>query len=213
MADMEHSLAAYVSDMLALEEHIRVPLGSQRNDRDFSRYPEASALLERMYGLCDSHISALESTLQTLGGHEMSGVKSAVTNIEGWFASAIDMVRKTKVAKSLRDDYTALGLCCIGYEMLLTTANGYGNTLVAQLAERHLHDYASAVMAIGDAMPAIVIQDLRETGVDAAATAIQNSRNAIHQAWRSQTEPPTTTGTIESDAQRNRASSPTYPTI
>lgn len=214
MADTQHSLATYVSDMLALEEHIRVPLGTQRNDRDFGEYPDAGALVERIYALCDGHVTALKSMLQTLGGHEMSAVKSTVTNIEGWFASAIDMIRKTKVAKALRDDYTALALCCISYEMLISTANGYGNASVAELAEKHLRDYAIAVMEIGDAMPAVVLQDLRATGVDAATATIETSRNAAHEAWRSRPATgQTTTGTIEADAQRNRSSSPTYPTV
>lgn len=214
MADTQHSLATYVSDMLALEEHIRVPFGTQRNDRDFSQYTDAAALIERMYALCDNHVTALKAMLESLGGHEMSGVKSTVTNIEGWFASAIDMIRKTKVAKALRDDYTALGLCCVSYEMLIATANAYGSAQVAQLGERHLRDYALAVMEIGDAMPAIVLQDLRATGVDVSTAAAETTRNTIHEAWRarSSTSTTTTTGTIEAEAQRNRASSPTYPT-
>lgn len=198
--------------MLAVEEHIRVPLGAQRNDRDFSDYPDAGALVERVYALCDKHITDLKAALQDLGGHEAGAVKSTVTNIEGWFASAIDMMRKTKVAKALRDDYTALSLCTVSYGMLLATANAYGAPAIASLAQRHLREYAQAVMQISDAMPQIVVQDLRSTGLDASTETIQESRTLIHAAWH--TGPETTTGTIESEATLNQSvSRSTYPTI
>lgn len=36
MGDNQHSLATYVSDMLAVERHIQTPFQTQRNDGDFS---------------------------------------------------------------------------------------------------------------------------------------------------------------------------------
>ncbi len=212
MADSEHSLATYVSDMLALEEHIRVPFGTQVKDKDLSGYPGAGALVQRIEALCTQHIAALKSALDELGGHELSAVKSTVSNIEGWFASAIDVIRKTKVAKALRDDYTALSLCTVSYSMLLTTANAYGNVAIANLALQHLRDYAQAVMQISDAMPAVVLQDLRAVGLEPPSTTTDQIRAAIHEAWR--TGPQTTTGTIESEAALNRTiSGTTYPTV
>jgi hypothetical protein len=122
------------------------------------------------------------------------------------------MIRKTKVAKALRDDYTALSLCTVSYEMLLSTANAYGMPDIASLAQRHLRDYAQAVMQISDAMPQIVVQDLRSTGVEASAETIQQSRMLVHSAWH--TGPETTTGTIESEATLNQSvSRSTYPTV
>ena len=214
MTDQQHSLATYVSDMLALEEHIRIPFSAQNEDKDFAQYANAGPLVMRLSALCDTHVQALKSCLDTLGGHEASPAKTAVTNIEGWFASAIDKMRKTKVAKALRDDYTALALCTVSYSMLLATANAYGDSRVAQLAERHLTEYAQAVMEIGDAMPDIVVQDLRAIGMQADASTIDPSRERISAAWRSgaQAQRQTHTGTIESDAQLNRDVSKPFPT-
>ena len=216
MADLQHSLATYVSDMLAVEEHIRIPFNTQANDSDLEQYPLAGPLVSRLVALTDTHIEALKSCLRDLGGHEISGAKTIVTNIEGWVASAIDKVRKTKVAKMLRDDYTALGLCTVSYSMLLATAQAYGNAQVAELADRHLRDYATCIMQIGDIMPEIVVRDLRETGVpvvDGGSTTM--TRERISDAWRSsaQAQRQTHSGTIESDAAANRATSPSYPTV
>lgn len=184
MADIEHSLQTYVSDMLALEEHIRVPFETQLRDGDLPKYPSADALIRRLSDLSNTHIAAMKSALDALGGHEAHPVKSAVVNVEGWFASAIDKVRKTKIAKALRDDYTALSLCTVSYSMLLSTANAYGEPAVMQLAERHLRDYAQILMEIALAMPDIVVQDLQETGVPTNAATTNDSRRRIQDAWR-----------------------------
>lgn len=214
MAYTDQNLATYVSDMLALEEHIRIPLAAQTADRDFAEYPGARELLAETYEICMRHIADLKSALSDVGGDPAGGLKVTVTSIEGWFASAIDAMRKTKVAKALRDDYTALSLCTVSYGMLVTTAYAFENVDISTLAQRHLGDYAETVMKLSDALPDVVLRDLQEAGLDAARVAAEESRAAIHAAWHSGGSSRTTTGTIESEAALNRSiSSSTYPTI
>ncbi|HEY8315037.1 MAG TPA: hypothetical protein VIG51_12820 [Candidatus Baltobacteraceae bacterium] len=184
MADNQHSLATYVSDMLALERHVREPFDSQTKDADFNAYNDASQLASRLSGLADGHVNALKSCLDTLGGQEASPIKSAVTEFEGAVASAIGKVRKTKVSKALRDDYTALALCSAGYTMLQTTAHAMRDANVAALAQRHLEDYARCLMEIGQALPAVVVQELRDLGLDVDESVVETSRQAAQQAWR-----------------------------
>jgi hypothetical protein len=47
MPDNDHSIATYVSDMLALERHIRIPFETQAKDGDFKEIPQAGALATR----------------------------------------------------------------------------------------------------------------------------------------------------------------------
>ncbi|HEY9179204.1 MAG TPA: hypothetical protein VIO32_00710 [Candidatus Baltobacteraceae bacterium] len=213
MTDVQHSLATYVSDMLAVEEHICIPFRTQRDDADFRGMPAASTVVGRILTLAETHIQTLQSALDSLGGHAAHPAKSAVTNVEGWFASAIDKMRKTKVAKGLRDDYTAIALCTASYSMLLTTANAFGNTSIAQLAKRHLEDYAQAIVDIADALPLVVIDDLNQTGMPVDQRIGAQSQTEIRAAWRAGEQSRTTTGTVESEATMNRSVNPTYPTI
>jgi hypothetical protein len=200
--------------MLALEEHVCVPFRMQRDDADFRGVAAAATLVGRITSLAETHIQALQSALESLGGHPAHPAKSAVTNIEGWFAGTIDKLRKTKVAKALRDDYTALALCTASYSMLLTTANAFDNGSVAELAKRHLQDYAQAIVEIGDALPLVVIDDLNQTGMPVDRRIATQSQNDIRSAWSTgEQQTRTTTGTIESEATINRSKSPTYPTI
>ncbi|MBC5829038.1 MAG: DUF892 family protein [Candidatus Eremiobacteraeota bacterium] len=186
MGDNQHSLATYVSDMLAVERHIRTPFGTQMDDGDFSEYGEARALLGRLCDTADRHINDLKQCLDDLGGHEASPIKSAVLKIEGFFAGAIDKVRKTKVSKGLRDDYTALALCTAGYTMLAATANAMGEPQVATLAQRLLRDYAQCIMEIGNALPGVVVKELADNGLAVDDSTIEQSRRFTQEAWRPQ---------------------------
>lgn len=208
MGNDQHSLATYVSDMLAVERHIRIPFDTQRGDKDVQEYTDAAEVVNRLVALSDMHIDALKAQLERLGGHEASPIKSAVTQFEGVVAGAIDKVRKTKVSKALRDDYTALALCTISYAELLTTANGMHDPDVAHVAERHLSDYASTIMEIGECIPGIVLRELQVTGLDVDTLVVDRCRQTISQAWQRTARPfheggtTTTTGTVESSTER-----------
>jgi hypothetical protein len=216
MADSDSSLQAYISDLLALEEHIRVPFEAQIQDPDLASYPAADAIVRRLSDLSNTHIQSLRAALQAVGGHPAHAAKGTIASIEGWFAGAIDKLRKTKTAKALRDDYTALSLCCVSYSMLLATANAFGASDVAQLALRHMRDYAQIIMELGVALPEVVVKDVEETGVPVADASAGQTRMQIETAWRASAAAAhgqTITGTIESEAAINRGTSGTYPTV
>lgn len=185
MANEQHSIATYVSDMLALERHIRIPFDTQKSDNDFNEYADSAQLVTRLAAVSDTHIDQLKACLSDLGGHELSPIKSAVVEVEGVVAGAIDKIRKTKVSKALRDDYTALALCCAGYSALLATANGMGESRVSDLAERMLSDYSQLVMEIGETLPLVVVTELRAIGLDVETSTAQTSRAQIQKAWSS----------------------------
>jgi ferritin-like metal-binding protein YciE len=180
-----HSIQTYVSDMLALERHITQPLQRQLGIEDTKKFPGALAVITSLKGLTDSHVTALEQCLEQLGGHEASGVKSAWSSLLGVGAAVVDSVRKTKVSKNLRDDYTALSLATISYTMLYTTATGLGDTATADLAKRHLADYAQIVMTINQIIPEVVLGELQVDGQNVAAGAGDEIRQATNDIWRS----------------------------
>ena len=183
--DERHAIQTYLSDMLALERHIAQPLERQSGMADTAKFPEAQQIVAKLRGLCEAHEAALKTQLDAVGGHAASPIKSAWSALLGGGAAAVDSVRKTKVSKSLRDDYTALALASIGYSMLETTALGAGDRAVADLAHRHLEDYARCVIQIGQAMPAVVLQELRDDGENVATGAAEEARRRAESAWRS----------------------------
>ncbi len=199
MADTQHSLQTYVSDMLSLEEHVRIPFEAQLSDGDLASYPGAQTLLRRLSDVSNAHIDSLRALLDEQGGHEAQPVKSGASSVAGFFASAIDKMRKTKIAKALRDDYTALSLCTVSYSMLLTTANAFEEPSVAQVAQQHMRDYAQLIMEIGTAIPDVVVYDLEQTGLAAGPASAGQSRTQIESVWRGSASSRSTTGELPTE--------------
>jgi len=183
-----HSIQTYVSDMLALERHVAQPLQRQLEMEDTAKYSGAVAVISTIKSLTDSHITALEQCLEQLGGHEASPVKSALSSLLGAGAAAIDSVRKTKVSKNLRDDYTALSLSAISYTLLHATSVGLGDTTVADLAKRHLADYARCIMQISQVIPDVVLQELLDDGETVQTGAAALIRQQTNEIWKNQAD-------------------------
>ncbi|HZO92195.1 MAG TPA: DUF892 family protein [Candidatus Baltobacteraceae bacterium] len=186
--DERHAIQTYVSDMLALERHIAQPLHRQLGMPDAARYPEAHAAIAQIANLADAHVTALEQLLATLGGHEADPVKSAWSELLGLGAAAIDAMRKTKISKSLRDDYTALNLAAVSYTMLHATAVGIGEPAVSDLARTHLADYARAIMGINQVIADVVLQELRDDGELVAVDAAERIRQQTNAIWRAESD-------------------------
>ena len=180
-----HSLQTYVSDLLALEQHLAQPIGGQCKSDDIAKYPRALSVVTTIKGQSDAHIAALKMCLERLGGHEASPVKSAWAGLLGGAASAIGAVRKTKVTKSLRDDYTALSLATMSYTLLHATAVGLGNDSVASLALTGLSDYSRSVMEINQVVPEVVLAELRDDGENVATGAADTIRRDTNEIWKS----------------------------
>jgi ferritin-like metal-binding protein YciE len=187
-SDELDSLQAYVSDMLALERHIAAPLARQLEIDETQKYGEAIGLTGRLKKLTDAHVEALDARLNALGGHPVNPVKSAWSGLLGAGAAAVGTVRKTKVSKNLRDDYTAISLAAVSYSMLNTTALGLGDAETAALAQRNLTDYAGLIMEIGRAIPEVVLQELADTGQRVDRSVGERARQIVEQSWRGQAE-------------------------
>jgi ferritin-like metal-binding protein YciE len=184
--DDRHTVATYLSDMLALEQHINAPIESQLKSADHNANPDAIRIIRMIKSIGDSHIAALEAQLKAAGGSATHGVKSAWSQLLGGGAAALNNVRKTKVSKSLRDDYTALGLAAISYTMLHATATGLGDASTAALAKRHLDDITPIIVEISATIPAVVLQELQDDGENVSVGAASRTQAASGEAWSGQ---------------------------
>lgn len=181
-ADERHTIATYLSDVLALERHIKAPIDAQNASPDHQQ-SGAAAIIALIRKTTTAHIVALENALQDVGGSADSGLKSAWATLTGGIAAALNDVRATKVSKSLRDDYTALSLAAISYTMLHATATGLGDVKVARLAKTHLDDITPIIVEISTAIPAIVLEELALDGQPVVVTAAQYTQQASRDAW------------------------------
>lgn len=177
-------LVKYLTDMHALEKHLELPLKAQADDADFGEFPEALVLVQRLQVRTQNAAGALEILLKQMGGESRADFKSVVTAAAGAVAAVVNEGRVHKVTKKLRDDYTALSLVSVGYELLHATGNALGNEQVASLALRHLREVASFIMDLSQVIIPVAIEELHRTNPEANLTTIVSTQVNIREAWR-----------------------------
>ena len=185
------TLQQYVSDMLALETHIEQTLDGQRSVvRD---HPAASLAVQRFEAIARTQRDALRGRLNDLGGPPDTGglmgqaqalVKNSVTTAAGIAAGAINAVRTQRVAKALRDDFTAFSHAVVGYAMLATTATLLEHQPTAEVAERHLQAWEGAIEEIAGLIPEVVAWELRRDGRVIDDHRIGSAAERLTRSWR-----------------------------
>ena len=183
--DRNEALNSYVTDMLALEDHIEKAISGQLTD--LKDYPDVLTELRQIHRTIEHHISDLRG----LGDRRKAGgvvetVKRAGSAVAGVAAGLIDLVRTEGLPKNLRDDYTAFSLATIGYVMLHTTALSLDDREVAELAEQHFRDYAHATTRLHAIVPAAVVRSLQEEGLPARSEVLSQVNRTVEEVWNAQ---------------------------
>ncbi len=183
--DKNEAINSYISDMLALEDHIAKAIRSQIED--LKDYPDIVTELRQIHRQAEHHISDLRglSERRAAGGAK-EAVKRAGSALLGAAAGVIDLVRTEGLPKNLRDDYTALSLASIGYVMLHTTGLALGDGEVAELAHQGFTDYAGAVSRLQADIPAAVVAFFQQEGLPAREDVLPEIRQTIEEVWQSQ---------------------------
>lgn len=178
------SIAGYVTDMLALELHIREAIDGQL--RDLADDPDSAPQLESIRDMCTAHAHALQALgdRREYGGPGVAGiVKKAAASVLGVGAAAIDLVRTEQVPKMLRDDYAAVSLATIGYVMLHTAALALDDTEVAELAQSHLEEHTKGLMTLHNMVPGAVVRFLQAEGLPAASRVLPAVSANLDAVW------------------------------
>jgi ferritin-like metal-binding protein YciE len=183
--DRNEAINSYISDMLALEDHIEKAVRSQLED--LKDYPEVVAELRQIHRKVEHHISDLRglSERRQAGGVKET-VKRAGSAVLGAAAGVIDLVRTEGLPKNLRDDYTALSLASVAYTMLHTTGLSLGDQEVADLARQGFADYAEAVTRLQGVIPAAVVGYFKQEGLPVREDVLPEVRRTIEEVWQSQ---------------------------
>jgi hypothetical protein len=181
------AINSYITDMLALEEHIDKAVRGQLEDLE--DYPEVTRDLKQILRKVEHHVSDLKGLSDRRGARgPTDAIKRAGSTLLGLGAAAIDLVRNEGLPKNLRDDYTAFSLATIGYLMLHTTALALDDQEVADLAREHFADYARAVTLLHNVVPGAVIRFLKEDGLLVREDVLPEISRTIEEIWRSQSD-------------------------
>ena len=187
--DRNEAINSYITDMLALEDHIEKAIKGQL--ADLKDYPEVIGTLRDIHTKVEHHISDLRTVSdQRKAGGVVESVKRAGSAVAGAAAGVIDLIRTEGLPKNLRDDYTAFSLANIGYVMLHTTALAVEDQEVADLAHQHLRDYTDAVIRLNSLIPAAVVRLLEQQGLPVRADIVSEVNANVAEAWKQTSNSP-----------------------
>jgi hypothetical protein len=176
------ALRMYVNDMVALERHILEAIDRQKNDERLTN-PGAISVVGTMHGILQEHVSVMENHAAALGGSTGATLKEAVTSVAGVLAGFYDKIRKDPISRMLRDDYTALNLAAVSYTMLHTTGLALRDSVVANIALRHLNDLTPVIVQLNEVIPLVVAEELADEGNEVDTTVGSTAVSNTQAAW------------------------------
>jgi ferritin-like metal-binding protein YciE len=185
MKERMDTLQKYVSDMIAVEDHISNAVKRQTEHEEvYKHHPQASQIINQVAQMTEQHSEHLKQHLDTIGGDSAKGIKEVATSALGVVAGLYDKIRTESVSKMLRDDYTALNLAAVSYTMLHTTGLALRDQVTADLALRHLKHYTEIIMQINQIIPNVVVEDLRDDVPMINEASVQQAMQNTQDAWR-----------------------------
>jgi hypothetical protein len=182
--DKNEAINSYITDMLALEDHIEKALRGQLED--LKDHPDVTRDLSLIHRQVEHHVSDLRELSERRGARTPTDViKRVGSALLGLGAAAVDLIRTEGLPKNLRDDYTALSLASIGYVMLHTTATALDDSEVAELGRQHFADYAEALTVLQGLIPGAVVRFLKEEGLTVREDALLQINRTVEEVWNS----------------------------
>lgn len=178
------NLRMYVNDTAAMAKHLENAFDQQREDKDLQGHPAAHQLVEKMHVTLLAQRTAMEKHAEEEGGGVGAAVKEAVTSITGALAGLYGKVRKHPTSRILRDNYTALSLGCVAYQMLHTTALGLGHKSLADTALKHLRELAPLIIAVTEVVPGVVLRELAADDPAIDLSVETEARDNAISAWQ-----------------------------
>ncbi|HET8624151.1 MAG TPA: hypothetical protein VFM14_11350 [Gemmatimonadales bacterium] len=180
--DRKEALNSYITDMLALEEHIEKAIKGQITD--LKDDPEFVREIQTINRTVEHHISDLKGLVENRkAGGAAEVIKKVGSTVVGLAAGAIDLVRSEGLPKNLRDDYAAFSLATISYVMLHTTALALGERDVSDLARQHFIEYAQVVTRLNSVIPASVVRLLQREGLAASDAVLSEVNRTVEEGW------------------------------
>lgn len=176
------NLQMYVNDTAAMARHIESAFALQCKDEDVRCHIAAHELIEKIHSTLTEQRVEMERQAHALSSGVSAALKEAVTHLAGTLAGLYGRVRKHPLSRILRDNYTALSLACVSYEMLHTTALGMNEKLLADTALRHLKELTPHIMGVTKIIPAVVLEELAKDDpaidITVAGQALENTLGA-----------------------------------
>jgi ferritin-like metal-binding protein YciE len=179
---LRDKLISYIQDAYAMENQIVEIL--EKQVKATQRFPDIQAQIQQHLEATKQHRQRMEDRL---GFYDTkpSAVKGAVSNVMGNVAGAAAGARADSLAKDARDDYVTEHLEIAAYELLIATAQAFGDRDTIRACAMNLHDEVEMAHWFETHMGRTALLSLRKDGIAVDESAIASADMAVNSALQS----------------------------
>ena len=182
--DRKEAIHKHLSDMYAVEQHIRDAVARQRDDERLKNNVEANQVVIEVERVLKQHLSALDDLADHYDTQVQSAAKEALGKALGIAAGLYDRVRgKHPLSRDIRDNYTALSLAAMAYTAFHTFGLAAGEDRIAKLAEEHLKEITPLLVEISKVLPDVVAKETAEQDFPADSSVAKQATANTQSAW------------------------------
>jgi hypothetical protein len=179
----KQSISKHISDMYAVEQHIRDAVARQRDDERLKNNIEANQVVIEIERVLNDHLEALDDLAESYDAQVQSRAKEALGKALGVAAGLYDRMRgKHPLSRDLRDNYVALSLAAMAATQFHTYGLSIGEDRIADLGSDHLHDLTPLLVEISKVLPDVTAQETAEESDFPADASIAAQATANTQA-------------------------------
>jgi ferritin-like metal-binding protein YciE len=181
-SDFRDKLISYISDAYAMERQIEEQLEHQV--KETQRFPDIQMRIQEHLDATKQHRERMEQRLDFYQ-HKPSSVKGAVSGMMGNLVGALSAARTDTLAKIARDDYMVEHLEIAAYELLIATAQAFGDTDTVRACELNLADEVRMASWLEDNLGKTAIRSLQQDGIAIDDPSVIAANDAARRALRS----------------------------
>jgi len=179
--NLRDKLITYLQDAHAMEHQIVQVLQGQVKDTE--KYPQIQARVQQHLDETRMHEQRMADRLAAFN-ESPSTTKSVGSNLMGNLIGAAAGGRTDALSKAARDDYMTEHMEIAAYELLIATAQAFGDMETIQAAQANLRDEVRMAAWLEEHLPETVVYSFQEDGIALDKAAIPGIQSIAVQSLR-----------------------------
>ena len=179
---LRDKLITYIEDAYGMENQIVETL--EKQVKETQKFPDIQARIQQHLEATREHRSRMEARL-AFYNKKPSAVKGAMTNMMGNMIGALGSTREDTLAKTARDDYVTEHMEIAAYELLIATAQAFGDLETIRACEANLRDEVAMASWLEQGMPRTALLSLQEDGINIPDQALLSAESVVNSALQS----------------------------
>lgn len=178
---LRDKLVTYLEDAYAMEHQIEEALEHQV--KATQAFPDIQARIQQHLDATKQHKMRMEERLSAYN-KKPSGMKDLLSRMTGNMAGALGGSRPDSLAMTARDDYMIEHMEIGSYELLIATAQAFGDTATVQACEANLRDEILMANWLETQLGQTAILSLQQDGINLPPEDLQSAQAAVTSAMQ-----------------------------